>query len=256
MKIRLSHLKGQKSHIGHVIINVISFGQNGEELMTQTTIDHLVIGAAELDKATKQIQDFTKAKFLPGGKHPLMATHNRLIKLQNSLYMEIIAADPNASLPSNPTRKNRWFSLDSNATKKRLTHAPQPLCWVVAVNNIEQTSFHCGYSPGNIIEMNRGSFKWKITVPNNGDLPESGVLPILIEWPNGKHPTDTMPESNIFLEELELFHPHPNEIRHILSGLNINGPIRVNLGEPGLQFSLKTPDNISVVFCENCLTKS
>ena len=221
--------------------------------MTQTIIDHLVIGAAELDKATKQIQSFIKAEFLAGGKHPLMATHNRLIKLQNSLYMEIIAADPIASLPTSPTRKNRWFSLDSNATQKRLSLAPQPLCWVVAVNNIEKTSMHCGYNPGRIIEMTRGNFSWKITVSENGDLPESGILPIFIEWPNGKHPTKMMPESNVFLEKLTLFHPHPSGIKHILAKLNINGPIKVNLGEPNLQFSLKTPDNIGVVFSENCL---
>ena len=224
--------------------------------MTQTIIDHLVIGAAELDKATKQIQSFIKAEFLAGGKHPLMATHNRLIKLQKSIYMEIIAADPSASLPRSPIRKNRWFSLDSPVTQKRLSHAPQPLCWVVAVNNIEQTSMHCGYNPGNVIEMTRGNLKWKITVSENGDLPESGVLPILIEWPNGKHPTKTMPESNVSLEKLTLFHPHPSKIKHILSKLNIKGPIKVNLGEPNLQFSLKTPDNISVVFGENCLVKS
>ena len=224
--------------------------------MTQTTIDHLVIGAAELDKATKQIQDFIKAEFLAGGKHPLMATHNRLIKLQHSLYMEIIAADPSASLPKNPTRKYRWFSLDAGATQKRLSRAPQPLCWVVAVNDIEQTSMHCGYNPGNVIEMTRGNLKWKITVSENGDLPESGVLPILIEWPHGKHPSSTMPESNVFLEELELFHPQPNEIRQMLSTLNIKGPIRVTLGKPGLQFSLKTQHNTSVVFSENCLVKS
>ena len=224
--------------------------------MTQTTIDHLVIGAAELDKATKQIQSFIKAEFLAGGKHPLMATHNRLIKLQHSLYMEIIAADPSASLPKNPTRKNRWFSLDSNTTQKRLSRAPQPLCWVVAVNDIEKTSMHCGYNPGEVIEMTRGNLKWKITTSENGDLPEGGVLPIFIEWPNGKHPTKTMPESNISLEKLTLFHPHPSGIKNILSKLNINGPIKVNLGEPTLQFSLKTPDNISVVFSENCLVKS
>ena len=51
--------------------------KNGAELMTQTTIDHLVIGAAELDKATKQIQSFIKAEFLAGGKHRLMATQTR-----------------------------------------------------------------------------------------------------------------------------------------------------------------------------------
>ena len=93
--------------------------------MAKTTIDHLVIGAAELDRAAKQMQNFIKAEFLAGGKHPLMATHNRLIKLQHSLYMEIIAADPSASLPKNPTRKNRWFSLDSNTTQKRLSRANQ-----------------------------------------------------------------------------------------------------------------------------------
>ena len=224
--------------------------------MTQTTIDHLVIGAAELDKATKQIQDFIKAEFLAGGKHPLMATHNRLIKLQHSLYMEIIAADPSAALLKNRIRGNRWFSLDSPRTQKRLSRAPQPLCWVVAVNDIEKTSMHCGYNPGNVIEMTRDDLKWKITVPNNGDLPEGGVLPVLIEWPNGKHPSSTMPESNIFLKKIELFHPHPNEIKHILSSLNINGPIRVNLGKPGLQFSLRTPENNVVLFSENCLVKS
>ena len=37
-------------------------------MMTQDNIDHLVIGAAELDKATKQIQDFYKAEFLAGGE--------------------------------------------------------------------------------------------------------------------------------------------------------------------------------------------
>ena len=221
--------------------------------MTQTTIDHLVIGAAELDKATKQIQDFIKAKFLAGGKHPLMATHNRLIKLQHSLYMEIIATDPSAALSKNPIRKNRWFSLDSNRTQKRLSRAPQPLCWVVAVNDIEKTSMHCGYNPGGVIEMTRGNLKWKITTSENGDLPEGGVLPIFIEWPHGKHPTKTMPESNVSLEKLTLLHPHPNEIRHILSKLNINGPIRVKLGEPMLQFSLKTPDNTGVTLSETAL---
>jgi len=224
--------------------------------MTQTNIDHLVIGAAELDQATKQIQDIIKAEFLAGGKHPLMATHNRLIKLQHSLYMEIIAADPSACIPRNAKRENRWFSLDTTETQKRLSRAPQPLCWVVAVNDIEQTSINCGYDPGSVIEMTRSNLKWKITVPNDGELPEGGVLPVLIEWPNSKHPTDTMPESNVFLEEIELFHPQPNEIKHILSRLNIHGPIRVNLGRPGLRFSLKTPDNISFAISENCLVES
>ena len=52
------------------------------------TDNHRSPVTAELDKATKQIQSFIKAEFLAGGKHPLMATHNCLIKLQKSTYME------------------------------------------------------------------------------------------------------------------------------------------------------------------------
>ena len=223
--------------------------------MAKAMIDHLVIGAEELEKATQQVQDFLKAKFLKGGKHPLMATHNSLIKLQKSLYLEIIAIDPGASFSKNSAGQNRWFSLDDHATKERLSRGPQPLCWVVAVENIEQALAHCGYNPGKVIVMTRGNFNWKITVPENGNLPEGGILPILIEWPNGSNPTSTMPESSIFLEELTLFHSNPIKIRHVLSKLKIDGPIKVVTGEPSMQFSMTIQDGKSVVFQEDCLAR-
>jgi hypothetical protein len=66
--------------------------------------------------------------------------------------------------------------------------APQPLCWVAAVDNIEQAVSHCGYNPGKIIEVTRDDLRWRLTVPENGELSFGGVLPVLIEWPNGKKP--------------------------------------------------------------------
>ena len=189
--------------------------------MIQSTIDHIVIGATDLEKATKKVENLIEADFSTSGKHPLMATHNRLIKLQNSIYMEVISIDPSASIPQSSAQKKRWFSLDSPSTKCRLSLAPQPLCWVAAVDNIEQAVSHCGYNPGKIIEVTRDDLRWRLTVPKNGELSFGGVLPVLIEWPNGKHPTKTMPESNTSLEKLTLFHPHPSGIKHILSKLNI-----------------------------------
>ena len=223
--------------------------------MAKAIIDHLVIVAEDLEKATRQVQDFLRTKFLKGGKHPLMATHNSLIKLQNLLYLEIIAVDPSAPTSKNSTSQNRWFSLDDHATQQRLSRGPQPLCWIVAVDNIERAVAHCGYNPGNVIVMKRGNFNWKITIPENGNLSEGGVLPILIEWPSGSNPTGTMPESNIFLEKLTLFHSNPIKIRQMLSKLKIEGPINVVTGEPGIQFSMKIQDGKSVVFQEDCLAK-
>ena len=112
--------------------------------MALSTIDHIVIGAANLEKATEKVEGLLQTKFSTSGKHFLIATHNRLARLQNSAYIEIIAIDPSASFPKSCFQEQRWFSLDSTATQRRLTTGPQPLCWVVAVNNIEQFTSNCG----------------------------------------------------------------------------------------------------------------
>jgi hypothetical protein len=221
--------------------------------MASFTIDHIVIGAANLEKATKKVEGLLKTKFSTSGKHSLMATHNRLARLQNSAYMEIIAIDPSASFPKSSSQEKRWFSFDSAKTQRRLSKGPQPLCWVVAVNNIEQTASNCGYEPGRIIEMSRGDFRWKLTVPDIGELSEDGVLPVLIEWPNAKNPAEMMPKSGLILKQLLLSHPNPRSIERILSKLDISGPIDVKLGEPALQFFFEKPDGSNVLFSENCL---
>ena len=221
--------------------------------MALSTIDHIVIGAANLEKATKKVEGLLKTKFSTSGKHSLMATHNRLARLQNSAYMEIIAIDPSASFPKSCFQEKRWFSLDSATTQRRLTTGPQPLCWVVAVNNIEQFASNCGYEPGRVTEMSRDDFRWKLTVPDSGELSENGVLPVLIEWPNAKNPAQLMPESGLILKQLLLSHPNPSSIERILSKLDISGPIDVKLGEPALQFSFEKPDGSNVLFSENCL---
>ena len=221
--------------------------------MALSTIDHIVIGAANLEKATEKVEGLLQTKFSTSGKHSLMATHNRLARLQNSAYMEIIAIDPSASFTKSCFQEKRWFSLDSATTQGRLSKGPQPLCWVVAVDNIEQSASNCGYSPGRITEMSRDDFRWKLTVPKNGDLSAGGVLPVLIEWPNAKNPAQMMPKSGLILKQLLLSHPNPNSIERILSELDISGPIDVKLGTPALQFSFEKPDGSNVLFSENCL---
>ena len=101
--------------------------------------------------------------------------------------------------------------------------------------------------------MSRDDFRWRLTVPNNGDLSAGGILPVLIEWPKGKNPAEAMPKSDLVLKQLLLSHPNPNSIERILSKLDISGPIDVKLGEPGLQFSFEKPDGSNVLFSENCL---
>ena len=87
-----------------------------------TTIDHLVFGAYSLDEGVDFI--YQKLGVMPnqGGKHPLMGTHNKLLKLGRSIYLEIIAIDPDATKPNRP----RWFGLDDLQPASK----PKLLTWV------------------------------------------------------------------------------------------------------------------------------
>ena len=65
--------------------------------------------------------------------------------------------------------------------------------------------------------MSRGSLSWQITIRPDGASPDGGALPSLIQWPDGVHPCDALPEAGCRLESLTLHHPRPEMVRDTLS---------------------------------------
>ena len=206
-------------------------------------IDHIVVGSGNLISGTNILESKLSTKFSTGGEHQIMGTHNKLLKLQSNIYLEVIANNPNADNPSRP----RWFSLDDVRIKKNIQHSPRALCWVLQVNNIEKTVKKCGYNPGEVLQISRGELTWKITVPSNGMLVENGVLPALIEWPSGQHPSKKLTKNNISMNTLSLFHPEPNKIKNIISNLIESNLIRVSEGVPKIEFILTTENGKVVI---------
>ena len=216
--------------------------------MLASSIDHIVIGANHLHIETARLENTLNSTFLGGGKHDLMATHNRLLKLQDSIYLEVIAVDPEARPKTNVSRRHRWFSLDSKITQERLARAAQPLTWVVAVSDIEAAKSKCDYDPGEIIEVSRDHLKWRLTVPTDGSLSEEGILPSLIEWPEGRNPAHLMADSGVRLKSLVVSHPEPKRISSLLEKLNFGGPLKVIRGTKSLSFHfLRTDGHIKVI---------
>ena len=90
--------------------------------MTNVTceLDHLVVAAASLDEGVAWCERTLGVTPGPGGRHPLMGTHNRLLALAGEAfpasYLEIIAIDPDAAAP----RRVRWFGLDDPALQAAL----------------------------------------------------------------------------------------------------------------------------------------
>lgn len=176
-------------------------------------IDHLVIGAARLEEGLAWVAERLGVQVPPGGAHPGMGTHNRLMRLSPTCFLEIIAPDPTAPAPGRP----RWFGLDEQPALPRL------LTWLVAVPDLDIAIAACPIDMGRATVMTRGTLHWRLTVPDDGALVDRGVMPSLIEWPD-PHPAATMADLGCTLARLTLRHPAPDRLRATLSAIGLIDP--------------------------------
>ena len=170
--------------------------------MSFSRLDHIVIGAATLSQGVDYIQDMLGVHIHTEGLHERMSTHNRLMKLGNGIDLEIIAINPLAKPPSHP----RWFVLDDADIKRRLEKRPQLLTWVVSIDNIFMAQKGSYIGPDTIIDMTCGNYQWRINVPIDGHLPESGFLPTVIQWRSNPHPTASLPDLGCTLQKIKIHH--------------------------------------------------
>lgn len=208
----------------------------------KTKFDHVVIGTTDLVRGTDWVEARLGAATSGGGAHPLMATHNRLMRLggqETELqggYLEVISADPAAPPPS----RRRWYMLDEKPTKDHLSSRPRALCWVASVPDIESAVRNCGYDAGAIIEVTRGDLHWRLTVPEDGGLAANGILPALIEWPAGIDPVAALPVAKVTLAGIVATHPDPAFISDCMDRLGLSRMISLASGPPSIAFDFET----------------
>lgn len=71
-------------------------------------LDHITVSARSLAEGVAAVELALGVRAPVGGTHPSMGTHNHLLRLGPSLFLEIIAINPEAPAPARP----RWFGLD------------------------------------------------------------------------------------------------------------------------------------------------
>jgi len=200
--------------------------------------DHLVLAAATLAQGIEYVSALTGVAPRPGGRHVAMGTHNALLKLGPRLYLEIIAIDPDGSRPARP----RWFDMDSGDLQADLIERPRLVHWVVRTDDLASAVARCGYETGPILPFERGAYRWRITVPEDGRRPGRGVLPTLIQWDVAEHPADALPATGVTLAQFAASHPDPSPVRRALAGLGVGDAIHVTFDrEARLAAMLRTP---------------
>jgi hypothetical protein len=209
-------------------------------------LDHIVIGAATLEDGVRFVQDRLGVEIGPGGKHPLMGTHNRLMRLGEGSFLEVIAIDPEAPRPARP----RWFALDDPAQQQRLAESPRLVAWVARTSDIDAAAKASPVPLGEVIPVTRGSLSWRLSVPEDGRPPMDGVAPHLIQWDAGLRPWETMTDCGCRLEEFTLGHPEADRLSRVLGALRLDSVERLavrDLPSPRLSAAIETPVGIMYI---------
>lgn len=211
--------------------------------MNVCKLDHLVIGAADLDTGREYLEDLLGVKMEAGGRHDTIGTHNMLLRLGDDQYLELIAIDPEAPPPERP----RFFALDDPAMRGAIQVCPQLIAWVARASDIDAAAARSPYRKMEIRDMARGDLRWRMTFTPDGALPLAGALPLIIEWQTEPMPPQRLPDAGCALTRFVVQSPDEQRAERVLQGLNLEG-VRVEYSvQTGLAATLSTPGRGEVI---------
>ena len=210
-------------------------------------VDHLVVAAASLEQGAAWCEATLGVVPGPGGEHPLMGTHNRVLRVATvdypRAYFEIIAVQPGRE----PQRGRRWFDLDDETVRDTLVRqGPRLLHFVASVPDATAAVAawrRLGLDRGDPVAASRmtprGLLSWQITVREDGQRLLDGLLPTLIEW-GQVHPASGLPESGVTLQSLTACHPQAATLRAAYEAVGLQG-VAVKEGDANLCAVFDTP---------------
>lgn len=205
--------------------------------------DHLVVAALDLAQGCDFVEERLGVRPAPGGKHAAMGTHNAVLSLGPGFYLEVIAVDPDGKAPRRP----RWFDLDEPRMKADLAEGPRLVHWVARCDDLHAAVARVP-ELGVPTPMSRGDLAWRITIPDDGHRPGRGLVPTLIAWPPGVHPTQRLPDTGLRLALVAGEHPEPAVVRAELAALGLSDTMKVTFAKsPRIAAMVRTPRGVATL---------
>ncbi|PVA12103.1 polyphosphate kinase [Pelagivirga sediminicola] len=194
-------------------------------------LDHIAVAATNLEEGADWVHRALDAAPGPGGQHAHFGTHNRLLGLEDGLYLEVIAVDPAAP----PLPYARWFDLD------RFSGPPRIGNWICRTDDLEGAQAALP-GIGAQVPLERGDLRWRMAVPENGQLPFDDCHPAVIQWDCARHPAASLARSGIALRRLIVSHPQAEDLRARLAPLLTDDRVVYVTGPAALRAEFDTPD--------------
>lgn len=200
---------------------------------TSPQIDHIIIGAPDLEEGMEWVLQHIGVRPQRGGRHLQQGTHNALLGLGPGCYLEVIAPDPESDVQG-----PLWMELHK-------VDRPRLIWWAARVSDLAAYQEHAqlqGIGLGDLRDGQRslpdgGLLQWQMSDPYRYDW--NGLMPFFIEWKSRQHPADSL-DHGCRLLSLEGRHPQSEQIGGILRSLQLDVPV-APADTPALMCRIATP---------------
>lgn len=188
------------------------------------SLDHILLGAADLDAGIAEIERKAGVRAAGGGSHPGAGTRNALLSLGPERYLEIIAPDPKQSGSISP----RFEQL---AGLKQ----PRLIGWAVHTKDIEGVVRRLrdagiaasGPNEGSRVRPDGKVLHWRTLIPKED---HGGLVPFFIEWGSGTvHPSVDAP-GGCKLASFEVESQDDGAMRQLFQKMGIEVTVRRGAG--------------------------
>jgi len=196
-------------------------------------LDHLAVVASDLREGCAAVEETLGVVMQPGGQHAYFSTHNQLLGLDDGLYLEVIAVDPDAPDPG----VTRWFDLD------RMQGPPRLGNWICRSDDLNAAVAQFPKA-GRPVPLARGDLTWRMAVPDAGHLPYDNLFPALMQWECAALPAERLVASGCRLQRLIITHPEAGELSAQLAPGLTDERVVFDTGAPGLLAEIMTPSGL------------
>ncbi|CAN7598137.1 VOC family protein [Bosea sp. LjRoot90] len=202
-------------------------------------LDHLTVIAPTLPEGVAHARACLDLDVPFGQRHPYMGTHNHLLQLGDTTYLEIVALDPQGDGPGRP----RWFGLDNQRQVRADWDAGRRLRgWVARTDTIDTVIAGRGSIFGKKVALPWAEPLFDFAIPEDCSLPLDGAAPSIIDRRGKRRSMATIADLGVRLRSFALEHPDATAITKLYQELDIDRPPMIVQGsELRYRAQIETP---------------
>jgi Glyoxalase-like domain len=202
-------------------------------------LDHITVIAPTLAEGVAHVRDCLALDVPFGTHHDYMGTHNHRLQLGDSVYLEIVALDPNGKAPG----RARWFGLDDRKkVRSDWDNGRRLRGWVANTDSIDSVVSSRRAIFGDTVALPPDRPSFGFTIPRDGALPFDGAAPSIIDHRGDPTSMADIPDLGARLQSFTLEHPDAAAIEALYRELSVADPPAVVPGrELRYRAQIETP---------------